>query len=302
MADSIWPRLDKAALEECRRQFLSHQQTHGNVFTAVGRWNPKDRESLQAFEVGCNAAEQQLNNRWGLQWEVEGEEPIPLRQAVAVYFDGERDFVRTIWPSLQAQNQFQDLAHNALLAIPEQELFDGPITREAVGIGGYLLEGWLKQWFRVVFRRLSGLGAYVQRYGGAKVSLRFLLTGLAGASVRTIDAVLSREGYPTRRDNPADGGKREEKGRQAKKRRRRSDKRQRPLTVKQTEAVQIVGECGGNIASAAQRMGLDRKTVKQHYDAAMAKLGRRVIKHNTTPIQHDNRGQASITTDDDRRG
>jgi hypothetical protein len=74
-----------------------------------------------------------------------------------------------------------------------------------------------------------------------------------------------------------------------------------PLTEKQTEVVQIVGECKGNFAEAGRRLGLDRKTVKQHYQAAMGKMGKAAIKRVTGPLPCDRRGQSRLTDDDDRR-
>ena len=73
------------------------------------------------------------------------------------------------------------------------------------------------------------------------------------------------------------------------------------LTAKQLEAMQIVGECKGDIAEAARRLGKDRSTIKQHYDAATAKLGKRPVKHSTEQHATDRRGQANIATDADKR-
>lgn len=73
------------------------------------------------------------------------------------------------------------------------------------------------------------------------------------------------------------------------------------LTDKQMEAVHIVGECKGNIAEAARRLGKDYSTIKQHYDAATAKLGKRAVKHSTEQHATDRRGQANIATDSDKR-
>jgi predicted DNA-binding protein (UPF0251 family) len=44
-----------------------------------------------------------------------------------------------------------------------------------------------------------------------------------------------------------------------------------PLTAKQLEAVHMVGECQGNIAEAARRLGKSRSTIARHYKAGMAK-------------------------------
>jgi predicted DNA-binding protein (UPF0251 family) len=88
------------------------------------------------------------------------------------------------------------------------------------------------------------------------------------------------------------------------KRRRRPPlaRKVRPLTPKQTEAVQIVGECKGSFADAARRMGLDRKTVRQHYYAGMKKMGRAIGKKpKTERLSQDSRGQATVSQDR-RRG
>lgn len=73
----------------------------------------------------------------------------------------------------------------------------------------------------------------------------------------------------------------------------------RPLTAKQTEALQIVGECKGSYADAAKRMGLNRKTVKQHYEVACRKMGYSVSKTKTLSIPLDRRGQENVAGPDD---
>jgi DNA-binding CsgD family transcriptional regulator len=73
------------------------------------------------------------------------------------------------------------------------------------------------------------------------------------------------------------------------------------LTAKQLEASQIVAECKGDIAEAARRLGKDRATVEQHYNAAMEKLGKAVVKHTTKQLPSDRRGQATIADGQDRR-
>ena len=84
-------------------------------------------------------------------------------------------------------------------------------------------------------------------------------------------------------------------------RKKRSSDKVKPLTPRQSEAIQIVGECKGNFADAARRMGLDRTTVKQHYDAGMKKLGRKPIQHGTQSVPFDRRGQVHLSPDDDQR-
>lgn len=92
------------------------------------------------------------------------------------------------------------------------------------------------------------------------------------------------------------------KKKRRRKRRPPLDKDIRPLTDRQTEVVQIVGECKGNFAEAARRMCLNRKTVKEHYDTAMAKLGlagvrnpAKQLKPKTQRLPEDRRGQVNIS-------
>ena len=88
----------------------------------------------------------------------------------------------------------------------------------------------------------------------------------------------------------------------AKRGKRRQSSKPRPLTPKQTEALQIVGECGGDIAEAARRLGKDRKTVEQHYQAGLAKLGRAMgRKPKVEQLRNGLRGQPEVTAEDDRR-
>jgi len=91
--------------------------------------------------------------------------------------------------------------------------------------------------------------------------------------------------------------------RPGRKRSRRPSKsrKPRPLTVLQTEAVQIVGECKGNIAQAAKRLGKDRKTIAQAYKAGLAKLGKQPVKHGTRTLARDRRGQVDLAEGEDRR-
>ncbi|MEW6358495.1 MAG: hypothetical protein AB1696_19330 [Planctomycetota bacterium] len=83
-----------------------------------------------------------------------------------------------------------------------------------------------------------------------------------------------------------------------KKRRNRQPftKKTRPLTDKQTEAMQIVGECKGSIAAAAKRLGRDHKTVRQHYDAALKKMGKKAVNHliKKQRLPTDRRGQVNV--------
>jgi hypothetical protein len=79
--------------------------------------------------------------------------------------------------------------------------------------------------------------------------------------------------------------------------------RPRPLTSRQTEVIQVVGECKGNLAAAAQRLGRDRKTIKEIYQAGMSKLGKDVTyrKKSDRLIARDRRGQVDVSDIEERR-
>ncbi len=83
--------------------------------------------------------------------------------------------------------------------------------------------------------------------------------------------------------------------------RKRKSSVERKLTGKQLEASQIVAECKGDIAEAARRLGKDAKTVRQHYNAAMKKMGRIAVKHATQKLPLDRRGAANLSEADDMR-
>ena len=74
-----------------------------------------------------------------------------------------------------------------------------------------------------------------------------------------------------------------------------------PLTGCQAETVQIVGECKGDIAAAARRLGKNRKTVEESYKVGLTKLGKAAVKHKTHLFARDRRGQADVTDGDDLR-
>jgi hypothetical protein len=86
---------------------------------------------------------------------------------------------------------------------------------------------------------------------------------------------------------------------------RRASKPQkpRPLTPRQTEVVQIVGECKGNLAEAARRLGRTYKTVEESYRAGLAKLGKTAVqsRDKTRLLARDRRGQIDVSEDDDCR-
>jgi hypothetical protein len=88
-------------------------------------------------------------------------------------------------------------------------------------------------------------------------------------------------------------------------RRRVTDKPRsiQPLTARQAETIQIVGEMKGNIAAAAKRLGRDRKTVEEAYRTGMTKLGKQVVRSRdkTRHLYRDARGQDDVASLDDMR-
>jgi predicted DNA-binding protein (UPF0251 family) len=88
------------------------------------------------------------------------------------------------------------------------------------------------------------------------------------------------------------------------KQRRRATKPRKPkaLTSRQAEVIQIVGECKGNIAAAARRLGRNQKTVAESYKAAMAKIGKTVVrsKDKARLLPRDKRGQEIVSDSDER--
>jgi hypothetical protein len=67
--------------------------------------------------------------------------------------------------------------------------------------------------------------------------------------------------------------------------------RKRQVTDKQLEAIKAFDECG-NFAKAAERLRVDPKTVRQHYEAGMANAGdlaRKLLKPKTHPLESQSR-------------
>lgn len=65
-----------------------------------------------------------------------------------------------------------------------------------------------------------------------------------------------------------------------------------PLTSKQLEAIQLCGECKGNMSEVARRMGVSVATATQHRDAANKKLGMSAPKTSkTVHLAGDHLGQ-----------
>jgi hypothetical protein len=78
-------------------------------------------------------------------------------------------------------------------------------------------------------------------------------------------------------------------------RRRNVPRKPVPLTDKQLEAAQLVGEHKGNIAAAATAAGKTRQAMEKLYKKAMKKLGKKALpKPKTHAVPEDNRGQANI--------
>ena len=86
-------------------------------------------------------------------------------------------------------------------------------------------------------------------------------------------------------------------------RRKGTTPKPRPLTPRQAEVIQVVGECKGNLAESARRLGRDRKTIKETYQAGMEKLGKNVIhqKKKDRLIARDRRGAFDVSDIDDER-
>jgi hypothetical protein len=78
-------------------------------------------------------------------------------------------------------------------------------------------------------------------------------------------------------------------------RRRTGEMKITPLTEKQVEAVQLIGEHKGNIAAAARSAGKSPAAMKKLYDKANRKLGKKAIeKIKTQRLPKDQRGQAMV--------
>lgn len=77
-----------------------------------------------------------------------------------------------------------------------------------------------------------------------------------------------------------------------------------PLTPRESEVMQIVNECKGNLAAAARRFGIDRSSLKECYDAGNRKLARMGVPipssrptPKTTRLPVDRRGQVRVAKD-----
>jgi hypothetical protein len=91
-------------------------------------------------------------------------------------------------------------------------------------------------------------------------------------------------------------------GKQSRRRRRKGNRKTRPLTAKESEAVHIVGEHKGNITKAAEEIGVSRQALTKRFKAAHKKLGTKAMpKPKTKPMPTDRRGQETTSEADDRR-
>lgn len=74
------------------------------------------------------------------------------------------------------------------------------------------------------------------------------------------------------------------------------------LTPRQTEVYAKVEECGGNFSEAARRLGRNESTVREHYQAALKKLGKLAVeKPRTGMLPNDRRGGETLSEKDDAR-
>lgn len=88
--------------------------------------------------------------------------------------------------------------------------------------------------------------------------------------------------------------------------RRRRSRRSSPkkLTEIQRKTLEVVGDCKGNKSKAAKRLGKDRKTVVEAYEAALRILGLDPVtygKTNKRTYYRDSRGQDDVADIDDQR-
>jgi len=87
------------------------------------------------------------------------------------------------------------------------------------------------------------------------------------------------------------------------KRRKRTGAAKAPtLTPKQTEAMKLHGDCEGNIAEIARRLGIGRKSAEDRVKAAFKKLGRSIPrKASTKALPTSRRGEEIVSKSDDKR-
>ncbi len=91
------------------------------------------------------------------------------------------------------------------------------------------------------------------------------------------------------------GGGAEKPTTKKRKRRRQAAKGPTPITSKQTEALQLVGEHKGNVTAAAKAAGISRTAMTNRYNKALAKLGKKAVKQiKTQALPTDHHGHSTI--------
>jgi hypothetical protein len=83
------------------------------------------------------------------------------------------------------------------------------------------------------------------------------------------------------------------------KRRRKTARAPAPLTPKQVEAVQLIGEHKGNISAAARAAGKSPQAMTKLYEKASKKLGKKAVEHVTQRLPIDNRGQEAVAAEEE---
>lgn len=260
-----------------------------DVFAAVVR--VKADGDAEAEKADCLAALSQHKEETYPSQFGSDDEPLFDFLALTKFKNGDQEFAFIRWGYVgrdAAHGAFARLINDSLASLPETAgdtpVFGGPALK--------LDRTNIKRWLRLVFTTLAGKGSYVRDYAGKVGPVKYLAVPLQTGSDVTLEA-------SCKKTKPA--GK-------AKRKRRPSDKRA-ALTEKQSLVMQIVGEYEGNITKAAKKLNRDGSTVKQHYEAALKKLGRagvkilgrNVAKHTTGPLANDRRGQPNIAENDDKR-
>jgi hypothetical protein len=78
-------------------------------------------------------------------------------------------------------------------------------------------------------------------------------------------------------------------------RRRQAPATTNPLTAKEVEAMQLVGEHEGNITAAAKAAGRTRQAMSKSFRKALGKMGKKVMpRPKTQALPTDRRGQIDV--------
>jgi predicted DNA-binding protein (UPF0251 family) len=83
---------------------------------------------------------------------------------------------------------------------------------------------------------------------------------------------------------------------QPRNRRRRVERKPRKLTDKETEAMTLVGDQGGNVTAAARVAGKSRQAMQKLLKKAMKKIGRKAVEHVTQRLPLDSRGNCTVAS------